>query len=189
MRRTIAIFVTLTSLILGILWYGLTIPVQYEASRTAHFNIKPLVLWYTLTDYGKYAQWRENIYAIEKLPIKEKGFGSWKEVDADGNTVPFMITKQETKQNLTIETIKELTDKKLTWVLEFRPDEDYKGATITFIERGEINDLLARVISHYFVGHNKNIDAFIRSINNKFIQEAEQKKIEQQKSVTQETPQ
>jgi hypothetical protein len=171
MRRTTTIFIILSTFIIGILWYGLTIPAQYKTSCNQHFDITPTDLWITLVDFEKYAEWRENVYAVERLPGND-GYGAWKEIDAEGNTAPFQIVKHEPELLLIIKTIKKLDPRNETWTFKLSPDEDNKGVTLSIVEQGEIIDLLPRVITHFFIGHEVDTDAYLRSISNKFAQRA-----------------
>jgi len=166
MRRTTTIFIILSTLIISILWYGLTIPADYTASRSQHFDIAPAKLWNTLVSFDKYAEWRENVYAIKVLSDNES-YGAWKEIDGEGNTSPYRIVKHETDKLLVIETIKELDSRDKSWTFELLSDEDNKGVTLSITEHGEIDDLLPRVIAHFFTGHYLNTDAYLRSITNK----------------------
>jgi len=175
MRRTTTIFIILSTLIISILWYGLTIPAQYTTSRNQHFDITPEELWSTLVSFEKYAEWRENIYAIKILPDGE-GYGAWKEIDGEGNTSPYRIVKHEPDRFLVIETIKELDSRDQSWTFELLTDEDDKGVTLSITEHGEIDDLLPRVIAHFFIGHDLNTDAYLRSITNKIAVDIKHKK-------------
>ncbi len=166
MRRTTTIFIVLSTLIISILWYGFTIPTQYSSSRSQHFDIDPAKLWDTLADYEKYAEWRENVYAIKKLPDKIY-YGSWKEIDGEGNTYPYRIIRKEPGSLLIIETIKELDTINQTWSFELLTDKNKKGVTLSITEQGEITDLLPRVITHFFTGHDLDTKAYLRSITNK----------------------
>jgi hypothetical protein len=170
MKRTSIIFILLATFIGLILWYGYTIPVQHTAIASEHYDKTAPEVWSAIIQHEKYPEWHEDVYAIKELPTKV-GYQSWKEVDADGNTVPFIILEHSPNVQLTIQTDDKTMDINYKRTYDLIPDTTHleKGTTLKITENGEIHNFLFRVITHFFSGHSGDIDTFLRSLKNKFI--------------------
>ena len=173
MKRTSIIFSLLASFIGLILWYGYTIPVKHTVSVSQHYDKTATDIWLAITQYDKYPEWHEDIYAIKELPEKG-GYQSWKEVDADGHTVPYIILKHSSNAQLVIQTDNKDKDFNYTRTYDLIPDTGHKekGTTLKITQNGEIHNFLFRIIAHFFTGHSNDIDTFLRSLKNKFLAEA-----------------
>ncbi len=173
MKRTLIIFTLLTSFISLILWYGYTIPIKHTVSISEHYNKTAPEIWFTIIQHDKYPEWHEDVYAIKELPEKG-GYQSWKEVDADGNTVPFIIIEHSPNVQLVIQTDDNTMDVNYRRTYDIIPDTDYnkKGITLKVTQEDEIHNFLFRVIAHFFTGHSNDIETFLRSLKNKFALEA-----------------
>lgn len=168
MKRTFIIFTLLASFIGFVLWYGYTIPETHTASVSEYFaNKKPPDIWKVIIEHELYPSWHEDVYAIKDLPPKND-YKSWKEVDANGNTVPYIIESHSPNVQLIIQSDDDSLDFSVKRTYDIIPENDGKGTTLKITEEGQIHNFLFRVIAHFLTGHTSDMDTFLRSMKNKF---------------------
>lgn len=170
MKRTLIVFGMLCAFFVVILAYGYSLPTAHQITMQRHYVHKtPDEIWRILVDYRKYSQWRENVYEITDMPSKG-GYDAWKEVDADGHSVPYEIIGHSPGTQLIIE----ITDAKLpyggSWTFDLLPDE--KGTIVKITENGKIDNLFLRVIAHFVTGYTSSMNAWLNSLENKFALDA-----------------
>lgn len=166
MKRSAIIFFLLISFIGGIIWYGKSLPERSHISASQNFNRPTNYIWQLIFEFKRYPEWRENVYAIEKIPGLTK-YEAWKEIDEDGKTTPFQLIKFN--KNVYI-IMQETGDKLQTpgkWHFKVTASDDGKSTTLEITEDRLYPDLLPRVLNHFLNTSTVSIDAYFRSINNK----------------------
>lgn len=169
MKRTLIVFALLCGFLVVMLGYGYSLPVDHVITMQRHYNKTPDEIWQLIGDYRKYSEWRENVYEVTDMPSKG-GYDAWKEVDADGHSVPYEVVGHSPGKQLIIE----ITDPGLpyrgTWTFDLLPDES--GTAVKITENGKIDNLFLRVVAHLVTGYTSSMDAWLNSLDNKFALDA-----------------
>lgn len=180
MKRSAIIFFILSTFIGSIIWYGKSIPELSHISASKSFNHTIEELWQLIFDYQKYPEWRENVYAVQKIP-STTDYDAWKEVDEDGNTVPYQLVEFNHNSYIIMEETGDSHKTTGKWRFEVTQNKDNQSAKLTISEDRLFPDLLPRVISHLLTNRTESIDSYFRSIDNKFIGDARRAKRDIQK--------
>lgn len=170
MKRTLIVFALLCTFFIVILGYGYSLPVEHQITMQRHYEQKtPDDIWAVIANHRKYSQWREDVYEITEIPSRGK-YDAWKEVDANGHSVPYEIIGHSPGKQLIIE----ITDASLpyggTWTFDLLPDAT--GTTVKITEHGSIDNLLLRVFAHFVTGYTSDMNSWLNSLDNKFAMEA-----------------
>jgi len=166
MKRSAIIFTLLISFIGGVIWYGKTLPEISHISASQEFNRSKEYIWSLIFEFKRYPEWRENVYAIEKIPNTTK-YDAWKEIDEDGNTTPYQLVEFNHFQYIIMEETGTTHKTSGKWHFEVEASEDGKSTTLKITEDRLYPDLLPRVLNHFLNTSTDSIDAYFRSINNK----------------------
>jgi len=167
MKRSAIIFLLLVSFIGGIIWYGNSLPTLSHTSSSQIFNHPASHVWQLLFDFERYPEWRENVYAVEKIPSKPDVI-AWKEIDEDGNTVAYEIIKHDRGVFIVISETGDAQKSFVKLRFDVKAGEDEKSTILKITEDRIIPELLPRVINHLLNTSPENVNAYFRSINNKF---------------------
>ncbi|VAW68498.1 hypothetical protein MNBD_GAMMA10-2800 [hydrothermal vent metagenome] len=177
MKRSIIIFILLGSFIGGIFWYGSNIPERSHTHVSQQFMRSGEDISALLSDYLLYPKWRENVYAVKKIPSKNRHH-AWTETDENGKTLSFQILEFKQDGPVT-EIILDVTGKKQLsqGQLHFKivSSEDNLSSQLTISEDKLIPSMVFRVLTHLLTQGTQNIDAYFRSINNKFTGDVQRK--------------
>lgn len=168
MKRSAIIFTLLISFIGGIIWYGKSLPELSHISTSQTFNRPAEYIWQLIFEYKRYPEWRENVYAIEKIPDTPH-HDAWKEIDEDGNTTPYQLVEFNHNQYIIMEETGTTHKTSGKWHFEVTASEDGQSTTLKITEDRLFPDLLPRVVNHLLNTSTVNIDAYFRSINNKIM--------------------
>lgn len=164
MKRTIIVFSLLCTFLAMVIAYGYSLPVEHQTSVSKHFSKTPAEIWRVIIDFRKYAEWRENVYEV--IELESSGYDAWKEVDADGHSINYQITAQKPDTQLVLETTAREESYSGSWTFDLIADD--KGTTLKITETGRIYNLFYRVIVHFFTGYTSDMEAWLRSLENKF---------------------
>ncbi|VAW60777.1 hypothetical protein MNBD_GAMMA09-1521 [hydrothermal vent metagenome] len=178
MKRSIIIFLLLSSFIGGIYWYGSKIPRESTTSVSQAFNRSEKDIRELILNYKLYPRWRENVYEVTEVPSRNE-HPAWKETNENGKTTPFQLLSFQNEGNASEITI-EISGKELNtlgrWHFKIVGHEGGLASTLTITEDKLIPNLLARVIKQLRSHGTEHIDSYFRSINNKFIGDVMRKK-------------
>ena len=173
MKRTLIVFGLLCTFFIVIIGYGYSLPVEHQITMQRHYAKTPDEIWNVIVDYRKYSQWRENVYEVTEMRSKGS-YDAWKELDADGHSVPYEIISYSQNKQMIIE----ITDPTLpyggSWTFDLVPDET--GTTLMITENGKIDNLFFRVIAHFSTGYTDSMNAWLNSLDNKYVMDAQQEK-------------
>ncbi|VAW67774.1 hypothetical protein MNBD_GAMMA08-2694 [hydrothermal vent metagenome] len=167
MKRSAIIFLILISFIGGIVWYGNTLPELSHTSSSQIFNHHPSHVWQLLFDFERYPEWRENVYAVEKIPSKTN-LKAWKEIDEDGNTLSYEIVEYELGVFIVIHETGDAQKNFIKLRFDIEVTDDEKSTILKITEDRIVPQLLPRVINHLLNTSPENVNAYFRSIHNKF---------------------
>ncbi len=166
MKRSAIIFFLLISFIGGIIWYGKTLPELSHITTSQKFNRQTDYIWQLIFEFKHYPEWRENVYAVEETPSTTK-YSSWKEIDEDGNTIPFQLVEFNHNSYITMQETGNTHQNSGKWHFKVTASEDEKFTTLSITEDRLFPDLVPRVINHLLSPSSESINAYFRSIHNK----------------------
>lgn len=173
MKRTLIVFGLLCTFFIVIIGYGYSLPVEHQITMQRHYAKTPDEIWSVIVDYRKYSQWRENVYEVTEMRSKGS-YDAWKELDADGHSVPYEIISYSQGKQMIIE----ITDATLpyggSWTFDLVPDET--GTTLMITENGKIDNLFFRVKAHFSSGYTDSMNAWLNSLDNKYVLDAQLEK-------------
>ena len=179
MKRTLIVFALLCAFFIVILGYGYSLPVEHKITMQRHYNNTPDEIWRLISDYRKYSQWRENVYEVTDMPSNGK-YDAWKEVDADGHSVPYEIVGYSPGKQLIIEITDSALPYRGTWTFDLLPDKT--GTVMKITENGKIDNLLLRVVAHFVTGYTSGMNSWLNSLDNKFALDARMAKSSSQEA-------
>lgn len=169
MKRTSIVFGLLCTFLVVVFAYGYSLPIEHSTTMQRHYAKSPYEIWLVIADYRKYSQWRENVYEVSEMPAKG-GLEAWKEVDADGKSVPYAIASSTPGKQLIIEITDTTLPYKGTWTFDLLADES--GTMVHITENGKIDNLFLRVITHFMSGYTQSMNSWLNSLENKFALES-----------------
>jgi uncharacterized protein YndB with AHSA1/START domain len=160
---TLAVLVAVVVIVIVV---GALLPKAHRASRSAKIHTSPELVWATIAGYSKFPEWRKTVARVESLPPVD-GKPSWREFDAHGGSIPFVIVESSAPQRM----VTRIADPKLpfggTWTYEISPAAD-GGSVIRITEDGEVYNPLFRFVSRFVMGYTATIDAYLRALGSKF---------------------
>jgi hypothetical protein len=159
------ILAALAVLILLVVAVGALLPAKHVSSRAVRFKRAPAEIWGVITDFQKFPEWRRNVQRVEPLtPVN--GNPSWREIDARGHAIPYVIVDSVSPQRL----VTEIADSKLpfggTWTFGITPTND-GGSTLRITENGEIYNPLFRFVARFFLGYSATQEQYLRELGAK----------------------
>jgi hypothetical protein len=166
MKTLLLIFATLVVLILAIVALGALLPAKHVSTRAARFQRSPVQVWSIITDFQKFPEWRTNLKRVEPLtPVN--GYPSWREIDARGHIIPYVIVDSVSPQRL----VTKIADPKLpfggTWTFEITPTNDGSASTVRITENGEIYNPVFRFVARFFLGFSATEAQYLRDLGAK----------------------
>ena len=169
MKWLIAVLIALAGIVLIILMVGALLPRGHSSSRTARYQESPVEIWYAITEYSRFPEWRKNIKQVEGLPAVN-GQPSWRETDSHGNVIPYEVIESTPPQRM----VTRIANPKLpfggTWTYQISSAPD--GATVLRItENGEIYNPAFRFVARFFLGYSATQEQYLRDLGNRFGQQ------------------
>jgi uncharacterized protein YndB with AHSA1/START domain len=140
-RWLIIVAAALAALVAAALVVGMTRPAGHTASTRATYAQPPDVVWATLTDFERWAEWNPEVRTVEPLPDRNghralNVIGSWGEA-------PTELTVIEPPARL--ETSMDAGDFRGRWRYELEPAAE-GGTVLTVTEEGEVLNPLFRAL-------------------------------------------
>lgn len=144
---------------------GRSLPQSHTASRTAHYQQPPDVVWEAITDWTEFPNWRSDVKSVEAWSDSD-GAAGWVEVQSYGDRLPMKIEAAEPPLRLVLR----IADPNLpfggTWTYRLTPNNS--GCDLQITEDGEVYNPFFRFISRFFMGHHGSIDAYLKALGTKF---------------------
>jgi uncharacterized protein YndB with AHSA1/START domain len=139
---------------------GLMLPRDHTATRTADASVPPDQIWAVITDVASYPKWRPDVKRVEILPPVD-GRQSWREIRRN-DSIPY-----ETVESIPpTRFVTRIADRTLPfggeWSIELAPIPT--GTRVTITERGQIHNLLYRVVAHFVLGYTATMDAYLHAL-------------------------
>jgi uncharacterized protein YndB with AHSA1/START domain len=139
---------------------GLLLPRDHTATRTADVSAPPDQVWAVITDVASYPKWRPDVKRIEMLPPVD-GRASWREIRRSDSIAYETVESVQPTRFVT-----RIADRGLPfggeWSIDLAPISS--GTRITITERGQIYNLLYRVLSHFVLGYTATMDAYLHAL-------------------------
>jgi uncharacterized protein YndB with AHSA1/START domain len=139
---------------------GLKLPRDHTATRTADVSVPPDQVWAVITDVAAYPKWRPDVKRIESLP-PAAGHASWREIRSSDS-----IAYETVESIPPTRLVTRIADRGLPfggeWSISLAPI--FSGTRISITERGQIYNLLYRVLSHFVLGYTTTMDAYLHAL-------------------------
>jgi hypothetical protein len=158
----------LVGLVVITLIVGYLLPVKHAAARAISLHQKSEAVFALITDFPAAVSWRKGLQSVEMLR-SENGRTCFREKGPDG-TITFEVLSQEPPNGL----ITQIADKKLpfggAWIFDITPTAE--GCRLNITEQGEVYNPVFRVVSRFFLGYTRTLDAYLDSVAAKFGEKA-----------------
>jgi uncharacterized protein YndB with AHSA1/START domain len=160
MRWLVFLGLAVAAVALLIIAIGLMLPRDHTATRTADVSVPPDQVWAVITDVASYPKWRPDVKRIESLP-QAGGRASWREIRRSDS-----IAYETVESIPPTRFVTRIADRGLPfggeWSIDIAPLSP--GTRITITERGQIYNLLYRVLSHFVLGYTTTMDAYLHAL-------------------------
>jgi uncharacterized protein YndB with AHSA1/START domain len=160
MRWLAFLGIVVVAVALLIIAIGLMLPRDHTATRTADTSVPPDTVWAVITDVASYPRWRPDVKRVEILPPVD-GRPSWREIRRN-DSIPYETVASVPPTRF----VTRIADPTLPfggeWSIELAPIPT--GARVTITERGQIHNLLYRVVSHFVLGYTTTMDAYLHAL-------------------------
>ncbi len=178
MKRSVIMFILLSSFIGWVFWYGSTLPEKSQASMSQSFMHNEKKLRELIFNFQLYPKWREDVYAVKKVPSRNQ-YHAWKETDGDGRTTAYQLL--ELKQNGAVTEITiDIVGKKQQSLghLHFKivGHDDASSGELTITQDKLIPNRISRVVEKLLSRDAGNINTYFSSINNKLTSDMNREK-------------
>jgi len=144
---------------------GALLPRDHVATVRARIAATPDAVWQAITDVANQPSWRRDVKRVELLPSID-GKTAWREHSGNG-AIAMVIDRAEAPTHL----VTRIADDKLpfggTWDYVIAP-EGSGASVVTITEHGSVYNPLFRFMSRFVFGHTATMDAYLRSLGNKF---------------------
>jgi uncharacterized membrane protein len=145
----------LLAVVLVVTAVGYLLPQDHLASREMILAAPASRVFDTITDVGRYPEWRTDLAKVEivsQTPLR------WREL-AGGDQVTFEVVESQPPERLQVR----IADPELpfggTWTYELSPQAT--GTRLRITERGEVYNPVFRFMSRFVFGHTATIDAYL----------------------------
>jgi uncharacterized membrane protein len=145
----------LLAVVLVVTAVGYLLPQDHLASREMILAAPASRVFDTITDVGRYPEWRTDLAKVEivsQTPLR------WREL-AGGDQVTFEVVESQPPERLQVR----IADPDLpfggTWTYELSPQAS--GTRLRITERGEVYNPVFRFMSRFVFGHTATIDAYL----------------------------
>jgi uncharacterized protein YndB with AHSA1/START domain len=160
MRWLAFLGLAVAAVVILVIAIGLMLPRDHTATRTADVSVPPDQVWAVITDVASYPKWRPDVKRIESLPLAD-GHASWREIRRSDS-----IAYETVESIPPTRFVTRIADRGLPfggeWSIGLAPLSS--GTRITIIERGQIYNLLYRVLSHFVLGYTTTMDAYLHAL-------------------------
>ena len=157
-KFVLALLLGLAVVVLGVAAVGFMLPQDHVASREAVLTAPAAAVFETISDVGRYPEWRKDLSSVEVLasnPLK------WRE-HAGGDAITFEVVESKPQERLQVR----IADAELpfggTWTYELRVEGSTTRLRIT--ERGEVYNPVFRFMSRFVFGHTATLDAYLSDL-------------------------
>jgi len=160
MRWLAFIGIAVVAVALLIIAIGLMLPRNHIATRTADTSVPPDQVWAVITDVASYPKWRPDVKRVESLPPVD-GRPSWREIRRNDS-----IQYETVESSPPTRVVTRIADPTLPfggeWSIDLAPLPT--GTRVTITERGQIHNILYRVLSHFVLGYTTTMDAYLHAL-------------------------
>lgn len=163
MKWIIWIVVVLVAAVGVVAIVGWLLPVEHEASRSAHFNQPPEKVYASVSDVAGYASWFEGVSRIEMLD-SANGRTRFRE---HTNSGPIVMEVAEAHAPSRFVTAIADPDQPFggTWTFEIAPEQN--GSRLTITERGEVYNPIFRFMAKFVFGYTSTMESYLASLARK----------------------
>ena len=157
-RAIVIVVAVLGVVVLAVVLAGYALPVAHVASRQAVVGRSPDVVFDTIADVARYAEWRPDVSKVDILSTEPL---RWQEHGSNGD-----ITYRRGDQSRPARLVAQIDDPDLpfggTWSYELAPHPS--GTMLTITERGEVYNPVFRFMSRFVFGHTATIDGYLAAL-------------------------
>jgi len=139
---------------------GAMLPKEHTASRAMRFRPKPAELFATVSDFGKYPDWRTGVTRVEVEGAV--GPGAVIREHGSNGTIPYRIETFEPPSKIVMRIADPSLDFGGTWTFEVFQNDS--GSELVITENGEVYNPIFRFISKFFMSQTETIDTYIADL-------------------------
>jgi uncharacterized protein YndB with AHSA1/START domain len=160
MRWLAFIGIAVVAVALLIVAIGVMLPRDHTATRTADTSVPPDQVWAVITDVAAYPKWRPDVKRVESLAPVD-GRPSWREIRRNDS-----ILYETVESSPPTRVVTRIADPTLPfggeWSIDLAPLP--AGTRVTITERGQIHNIIYRVLSHFVLGYTTTMDAYLHAL-------------------------
>jgi uncharacterized protein YndB with AHSA1/START domain len=169
MKWMLIILGSLAGLVALILAIGALLPQKHVATQAAEYHKPPQVVWQTITDASKFAQWRPNMAGARLVDPADPRRG-WTETWSHGEKVPIEVVEWVPPQRLVTRLGPGMAFGG-TWTFELTPTP--AGTRLRITENGEVYNPLFRFLSGFVFGHTASMRDYLKGLGKAFGEDAQ----------------
>jgi uncharacterized protein YndB with AHSA1/START domain len=158
--------------VLGLFFYGGTVPEHHVAVVSARFAQPPAAVWDALTDVTRFPEWRSDLATVEQLPA-EGTHRRWRET-GDFGTLTIEVVESDPPRRLATTLLfaaDEGPDFTGSWIWDLRPEGT--GTLVTLTEDGRIHNRIFRALAHTVMGYQSTQEKYLRDLGRRLGDEIE----------------
>jgi uncharacterized protein YndB with AHSA1/START domain len=138
---------------------GYALPQSHVASSEARLPAPPDRVFQTITDVGRYPEWRTDVARVDIVTTTPL---TWREYDARGDAITYEVVESRPPERHRVR----IADPGLpfggTWTYDLQPDG--AGTRLVVTEHGDVYNPIFRFMSRFVFGHTASIDAFLAAL-------------------------
>ena len=150
----------MVAVVFAILVGGLVTPRKHVASRSISLRAAPELVWSTVHDVARYAEWRHEIEDSSVVDTEQPQL-RWRETSTRGS-VTFGVVVDEPPHRLTARILDDDLPSAGEWTWQVVAAAD--GTRVTITERGEIGNPIVRFFGAHFIGYTRSIDMYLKAL-------------------------
>lgn len=146
---------------------GALLPRAHVAAHTALLKGTPEALWEIITDIDAYPKWRSDLDSV-RLLAGDGNLATWEETGRWG-----VVTMERIEAVAPSRMVVRIAGNERafggSWTYELRPEAG--GTRVVVTERGEIHNIVFRVMARFVFGFTATIDAWLRDLGRRLGQD------------------
>ena len=150
----------MVAVVLALLVGGLVTPRKHVASRSILLRVAPELVWSTVHDVARYAEWRHEIEDSSVVDAEQPQL-RWREISTRGS-VTFGVIVDQPPHRLAARILDDDLPYAGEWT--WQVDVVADGTRVTITERGEIGNPIIRFFGAHLTGYTRSIDMYLNGL-------------------------
>lgn len=166
----ILLVILVIAAVIALIWsIGAFLPRTTRRRHRLHLHAPPQRLWEALTDPEAFPSWNPEVTSVQRLDTGGDRL-AWRETHKNGMVTDVEITDAHPPHAMTWRLAEETGVVRSRWQIELRPHDG--GTELTFIQRRDVPNPLARLLTHTLVGDDSYLKLFLGSLAGYFHESA-----------------